>query len=72
MKTRILTGAAALVLGACTYEPTPLPVVAAQKAVAEKAVSSPSGYSDPMAGYAYRAPTEPRDWRMLNEMSESH
>ena len=70
MKIKMLTGVSALVLGACTYEPTPLPSVSAQQAVSNPAVTSPFRYEDPMGGYAYRAPTDPRDWRMRNKMSE--
>ncbi len=67
MKIHLLTGAAALVLGACAYEPTPLPVVAAQQLAADTTVSSPLGYRDPLAGYTYRGPTSPRDWRAVND-----
>lgn len=73
MKTHLLSGASALVLGACTYEPTPLPVVAAQQAATNANVSSTISYQDPLAGYTYRAPTGPRDWRTVNdEQSEAN
>ncbi len=73
MKIQIVTGASALVLGACAYEPTPLPNVAAQQAAADTTVSSPLGYRDPLAGYIYRGPTGPRDWHTVNdEQSEGN
>ncbi len=73
MKIKIVTGASALVLGACAYEPTPLPNVAAQQAAGDTTVSSPLGYRDPLAGYTYRGPTGPRDWRTVNdEQSEGN
>ena len=52
---------------ACAYEPTPLPIVADQQAAANSSVLSPVQYQDPLAGYIYRAPTGPRDWRSVNE-----
>ena len=67
MKIQIVTGASALVLGACAYEPTPLPNVAAQQAAADTTVSSPVGYRDPLAGYTYRGLKAPRDWRTVND-----
>ncbi len=67
MKFYILPGAAALALGACSFDPTPLPSVADQRAVSNAAVSSPLQYQNPLVGYAYRAPTGPRDWRSVNE-----
>tara|TARA_R110002020_G_scaffold6691_1_gene28473 strand:+ start:140 stop:415 length:276 start_codon:yes stop_codon:yes gene_type:complete len=67
MKTHLLMGASALALGACAYEPTPLPIVTAQQAVTNTAVASPIRYQDPLAGYTYRGPTGPRDWRSVNE-----
>lgn len=74
MKIEFLLGAVALALGACAqelrplpYTETPLPPVAAQHAVADPAVVSPAGYADPLAGYTYRGPTGPRDWRTVNE-----
>ena len=73
MKNRLFMGASALALGACAYEPTPLPDTAAQQAVASSAISSPINYQNPLAGYTYRGPTGPRDWRSLNqEQSESN
>ncbi|MEH6522083.1 hypothetical protein [Sulfitobacter sp.] len=67
MKIILLTGASALALGACTYEPTPLPDVTFQNAAANSSVASPVRYQDPLAGYIYRAPTGPRDWLKVNE-----
>ncbi len=67
MKSYVFSGALALVLGACAYEPTPLPIVADQQAAANSSVLSPVQYQDPLAGYTYRAPTGPRDWRSVNE-----
>ena len=67
MKIHLILGACALGLGACAYEPTPLPIVAAQQAVTSTAVASPIRYQDPLAGYTYRGPTGPRDWRSVNE-----
>ncbi|WP_044025807.1 hypothetical protein [Roseobacter litoralis] len=67
MKSYVFSGALALVLGACAYEPTPLPIVADQQAAVNSSVLSPVQYQDPLAGYTYRAPTGPRDWRSVNE-----
>lgn len=74
MKIQLLLGASALTLGACAqdirpipYTVTPLPAVTAQQAVTNKAVVSPIRYQDPLAGYTYRGPTGPRDWRTVNE-----
>lgn len=67
MKTCLLSGATALALGGCAYEPTPLPVIAVQLDPADSAVSSTIAYQDPLAGYTYRGPTGPRDWRTVNE-----
>ncbi len=67
MKTCILSGATALAIGGCAYKPSPLPVIAAQLAPADTAVSSTIVYQDPLAGYTYRGPTGPRDWRTVNE-----
>lgn len=67
MKIQLILGASALSLGACAYEPTPLPVVTAQQSVTSTAVVSPIRYQDPLAGYTYRGPTDPRDWRTVNE-----
>lgn len=73
MKIQLLAGASALALGACAYEPTPLPNVTAQQAVTNAAVSSPTRYQNPLAGYTYRGPTGPRDWRSVNqEQSEGN
>jgi len=47
--------------------------VAAQQAAGDTTVSSPLGYRDPLAGYTYRGPTGPRDWRTVNdEQSEGN
>lgn len=74
MKNYLVLGASALTLGACAqvlrplpYTVTPLPVVAAQQAVANTAITAPVRYQDPLAGYTYRGPTGPRDWRTVNE-----
>ncbi len=67
MKIQIIFGASALALGACAYEPTPLPNVSAQQAATNTAVATPIRYQDPMAGYTYRGPTGPRDWRSVNQ-----
>ena len=67
MKIQIFLGASALALGACAYEPTPLPIVTTQKAATNTAVASPIRYQDPLAGYTHRSPTGPRDWRSVNE-----
>jgi len=67
MKICFIMGALAFVLGACAYQPTRLPVVTAQQAVTDAAVSSPIKYQDPLSGYTHRSPTGPRDWRSVNE-----
>jgi hypothetical protein len=74
MKITLFLGASALTLGACgqdlqpiKFTPTPLPVVAAQQAVTNTAIASPVRYQNPLAGYTYRGPTGPRDWRTVNE-----
>jgi hypothetical protein len=67
MKINLSMGASALALSACAYEPAPLPNVTAQQAATDTAVSSSISYQDPLAGYAYRGPTGPRDWRTVNE-----
>jgi len=41
MKICFIMGALAFALGACAYQPTRLPVVTAQQAVTDAAVSSP-------------------------------
>ncbi|MGJ5619088.1 hypothetical protein [Sulfitobacter sp. MF3-043] len=63
----LFLGASALALGACADAPTPLPIVTAQQAVTDTAVVSPIRYQDPLAGYTYRGPTGPRDWRSVNQ-----
>jgi hypothetical protein len=73
MKIHLLTGASALALGACAYQPSPLPVAATQQAITDTAIVSPVRYQDPLAGYTYRGPTGPRDWRSVNqEQSEGN
>jgi hypothetical protein len=74
MKIQLVLGSTALTLGACAqelkplpYTATPLPVVTAQQAVTNAAVVSRVQYQDPLAGYTYRGPTGPRDWRTVNE-----
>ena len=71
MKIHISMGAAALLLGACASEPTPLPNVASQQDTVNGTISSPLSYSNPLAGYTYRGPTGPRDWRD-EEQSEAN
>lgn len=73
MKLPLFAGACALGLGACAQVPTPLPDVTAQQAATNTAVGSQISYTDPLAGYSYRAPTGPRNWRQVNdEQSEGN
>jgi hypothetical protein len=73
MKIYPLLGGSALALGACAYQPAPLPDVTALSAPTNTAVTSPTRYRDPLAGYTYRGPTGPRDWRSVNqEQSEGN
>lgn len=73
MNRYIATGACALSLGACAYQPTPLPDVAPQQAALDTSVGSSPVYTDPLSGYTYRGPTGPRDWRAVNqEQSEGN
>lgn len=67
MKPYLLAGGCALVLGACAQQPTLLPSVAAQLSATNATIASPVSYQDPLAGYTYRAPTGPRDWRSVNQ-----
>ncbi len=67
MKSQLFSGACALVLGACASTPTPLPHTSALQAVATSGAVSPLRPQDPFAGYTYRGPTEPRDWREVNQ-----
>ncbi len=67
MKIQLTLGASALALGACAFEPTPLPNVTAQQASTNTAVASPIRYQDILAGYTYRGPTGPRDWKTVNQ-----
>lgn len=80
MKIHLILGASALTLGACAYELkplpyelTPLPNVVAQEATTNIAISSQIRHQNPLAGYTYRGPTDPRDWLKVNqEQSESN
>lgn len=73
MKLHIMAGTSVLALGACAYEPTPLPVVTAHQSITDPNVVSSLSYQDPLAGYTYRGPTGPRDWRSVNqEQSEGN
>lgn len=67
MKSQILSGACALALGACASTPSSLPDTAALQAVSTLGVVTSLRQQDPFAGYTYRAPTEPRDWREVNQ-----
>ena len=74
MKIHFVLGACTLTLGACTqdvrplpYTPTPLPAVATQEATLSTTVVSPISHPNPLAGYTYRGPTGPRDWRTVNQ-----
>lgn len=73
MKISVLSGASALALGACTNVSTPLPIISSQQATTNADVTSAVNYQDPLAGYTFRAPTGPRDWREVNdEQSEGN
>jgi hypothetical protein len=67
MKSYILTGACALGISACATANTPLPDTSAQLAASNPSVSSRAPYQNPLAGYTFRAPTGPRDWREVNQ-----
>lgn len=67
MKSQILSGACAMALGACAQMPTPLPDTTALQAVSMSGAVSQLRQQDPFAGYTYRAPTGPRDWREVNQ-----
>ncbi|MFT6121237.1 MAG: hypothetical protein ACJAXK_003198 [Yoonia sp.] len=67
MKSQLLSGACALALSACATTQTPLPDTAALEAVATSGAASPIRPQDPFAGYTYRGPTGPRDWREVNQ-----
>jgi hypothetical protein len=43
-----------------------LPDATALSAAFNPAVTSAIAYQDPLAGYTYRGPTGPRDWRDVN------
>lgn len=73
MKSQILTGACALALGACASTPTALPDTTALQSASLTGAAAPQRSADPFAGYTYRAPTGPRDWREVNqEQAESN
>jgi hypothetical protein len=65
MKSQILAGACSLALAACAS--TPLPDATALSGVSNIAVTSTVVYQNPLAGYTYRGPTGPRDWREVNQ-----
>jgi hypothetical protein len=67
MKSQILTGACALALGACASTPAPLPDTTTLQAASLPGAAAPLRSTDPLAGYTYRAPTGPRDWREVNQ-----
>ena len=56
-----------MALGACASPPMPLPDTTALQAVSTSGAVSPLRPQDPFAGYTYRAPTGPRDWREVNQ-----
>ena len=71
MKSFIFSGACALALGACAS--TQLPDTTALQAVALPEAAAHFHIADQLAGYTYRAPTGPRDWREVNqEQAEGH
>lgn len=74
MKTKLLLGAFALALGACSSSPTPLPSVETQQAAASAtAALTTTSYQNPLAGFQNRVPSEPRPWREVNdEQSEGN
>jgi ABC-type oligopeptide transport system substrate-binding subunit len=68
MKTSLLAGASALLLGACAMAPAALPETEALNRVA--AQSGPYralGYQSPFAGFEPHAPTGPASWRAVND-----
>lgn len=67
MKKLLFVGALPLALGACATPLAPLPTVESQQKVASAAIPSPIRYTDPLAGFANRQVTGPRDWRSVNE-----
>lgn len=67
MRSFIIFGALTFGLVGCTYEPTQLPRVTELQNVADQSVISPIANQSPLAGYTYRGPTGPRDWRSVNE-----
>ena len=73
MKIQIILGAPALVLGACSYQTTPLPTILAQQAITDPKVASSDKLNDPFEGYTNRSVSGPRDWRTVNkEQTETH
>ncbi len=67
MTSQLLSGACVLALGACASTPTPLPDTTALQIVATSDTLSPLRLQEPFAGYTYRAPSGPRDWREVNQ-----
>tara|TARA_R110002094_G_scaffold142996_12_gene133159 strand:+ start:1707 stop:1955 length:249 start_codon:yes stop_codon:yes gene_type:complete len=74
MKIHLLAGALVYTPGAYAYEamslpfePTPLPIVAAQQVVANTAIPSPIGHQGLLAGFAHRSPIDPRGRRPVSE-----
>ena len=72
MKFHLILGASALALGACAYEPTPLPIVTALSVAAS--LDTPHRhvqYSPVIQDYEHREATDPQDWRKSNEDQNS-
>ena len=67
MKSLIFSGACALALGACASTSTQLPDTTALQAAALPGAATHLHIADQLAGYTYRAPTGPRDWREVNQ-----
>jgi hypothetical protein len=67
MKFHILSGACALALGACASTPTALPDTASLLESGNMGATTPQRTQDLFAGYTYRGPTGPRDWREVNQ-----
>lgn len=73
MKSYLLAGAGALVLGACSQGNSPLPDTAIQQSPTDASRVSLITYRDPFAGFTNRTPSGPRDWRQVNdEQSEGN
>lgn len=66
MKSQILSGACALALGACASTPSALPDTTSLQEASLPGEVSRVRQQDPLAGYTYRGPTGPRDWREVN------